>query len=103
MAPAWMSGVARCRIPLSLWVLFCAMCALLVVVVPRDGVFGSPRGRVALGCGVILCYPLIHCLDIGRLYCYEMLSVAVCGSEKTNLYSLLFHFCSRIYIYSNWL
>jgi hypothetical protein len=70
MAPAWMSGVARCRILLSLWVLFCTMRAVLVVVVPWDGVFGSPRGKVALGCGVILCYPLIHCLDM--VVCIDM-------------------------------
>jgi hypothetical protein len=55
------------------------------LVVPRDGVLGSPRGRVALGCGVIHCYSLIHCVDIGRMYRYVLLCAANCGSGRTVL------------------
>jgi hypothetical protein len=84
VAPAWMSGVSETVFNFFLWVLYLRNVCCFSLVVPQDGVLGSSRGRVALGCGVIHCCSLFHCVDIGRLYRYVLLCAASCGSRTTS-------------------
>jgi hypothetical protein len=44
-------------------------------VVPRAGVLGSPRGRVALGCGVIHCFTVLILVVCIAMCCYVLPAV----------------------------